>query len=41
MWHCEDGRWYVGRLTNETLGWYKGYPVEVDEVPARVREAGN
>lgn len=33
VWCCDKHRWFAGRLTNQTSGQYKGYPVSMDEVP--------
>ncbi len=33
VWRRDRDRWFAGRLTNQTLGQYKGYPVAMDEVP--------
>lgn len=33
VWRRDNDRWFAGRLTNQTLGQYKGYPITEDEVP--------
>jgi hypothetical protein len=36
---CRNGdRWFAGRLTNQTLGQYKGYPITADEVPQELKD---
>ena len=41
VWYCNEGRWFAGRLTNQTLGEYKGYPVSPDETPEQLRGRAN
>ena len=38
VWYRRADRWFVGRLTNQTLGQYKGYPISVEEVPSEIRD---
>ena len=33
VWCHEEGQWFEGRLTNQGLGEYKGWPVTEEEVP--------
>ena len=33
VWYRVDGLCFEGRLTNQTLGEYKGYPIQVEEWP--------
>jgi len=37
VWCQNEDRWFAARLTNQTLGQYKGYPIEVEEVPPELR----
>ena len=37
VWCRLRGDWFAGRLTNKTLGEYKGYPISSEEVPAALR----
>ena len=37
VWCRRQNRWFAGRLTNQTLGQYKGYPIATDEVPPQLR----
>jgi len=37
VWHKEGGRFFEGRLTNQVLGEYKGYPIDLSEVPPELR----
>ncbi len=35
---CRNGdRWFAGRLTNQTLGEFKGYPIDPEEAPEELR----
>jgi hypothetical protein len=36
VWHQEGNQWFEGRLTNRTLGEYKGYPIDQEELPAQL-----
>ncbi len=36
IWYRAAGRFFEGRLTNQSLGQYKGYPVDADEFPAEL-----
>jgi len=38
LWHRDGEQWYEGRLTNQGLGEYKGWPVDEAEVPRWVRD---
>ena len=33
VWYQTEGRFFEGRLTNQALGQYKGYPIERAEAP--------
>ncbi len=33
VWHLHGGRWYEARLVNRESGEYKGYPIDVEELP--------
>ena len=33
VWCQTEGRFFEGRLTNQALGHYKGYPIERSEAP--------
>jgi len=37
VWHRDGGRFFEGRLTNQVLGEYKGYPIDPDEAPPELR----
>ena len=37
VWDRREDTWFEARLTNATLGHYKGYPVTADSVPASLR----
>jgi len=37
VWYRDGERFFEGRLTNQALGQYKGYPIEVEEVPVELR----
>ena len=37
VWHFHDGIWFEGRLGDPIRGDYHGYPIELDEVPYRLR----
>jgi len=34
VWYRRERQWFAARLTNQTLGQYKGWPAAVDEVPS-------
>jgi hypothetical protein len=34
VWYCRERQWFAARLTNQTLGQYKGWPAAIDEVPS-------
>jgi hypothetical protein len=38
VWYRHADDWFAGRLTNQTLGQYKGYPISVEEVPTELRD---
>lgn len=38
-WHREQDSWFEARLTNQTLGEYKGYPITSEEAPKEYRES--
>lgn len=33
VWVLHDSNWYEGRLVNQGLGEYKGYPLKKEELP--------
>lgn len=33
VWVQQDDQWFEGMLTNQTQGWYKGYPITDDQAP--------
>lgn len=37
VWHRDGERFFEGRLTNQVLGEYKGYPIGPDEAPPELR----
>src|SRR5580700_8619947 len=37
-WYKDGDSWYEARLTNQSLGEYKGWPISVSELPAWVRD---
>ena len=37
VWYRDGDRWFEGRLTNQVLGQYKGYPIGTDECPKELR----
>jgi hypothetical protein len=37
VWRRDGGRYFEGRLTNQVLGEYKGYPIQPDEAPDGLR----
>jgi len=39
VWTIVDGVVYEARLSNETQGWYHGYPISRAEAPKWLREA--
>lgn len=39
VWCRQQNRWFAGRLTNQTLGHYKGYPIMPEEAPQELRSS--
>jgi hypothetical protein len=37
VWLYEENRFFEGRLTNQELGEYKGYPITPEEAPDELR----
>jgi hypothetical protein len=37
VWHLQDGVMYEGRLVNQELGQYKGWPLDPDQWPEGVQ----
>ena len=38
---AKDGRCFEGRLTNQELGHYKGYPIEPRELPLELKASAD
>ncbi len=37
VWYRDGARFFEGRLTNQALGEYKGYPIEPEQAPPEIR----
>jgi len=38
VWHGDGARVFEGRLTNQSAGEYKGYPIAWDEAPVELQQ---